>query len=160
MITYDDVIKILEETLGSNKEHVIGLATIALDKTETGAPRPSARMVCAVYEDGFFYISTDARKHKMAEISNNPEVAICGFAWYTFNGIGENLGWVKAPENDHILKKFRLAFDWFRYVGAEDNENSIVLKVKLTKGTIVHNPDSPESTPYTIDLVNKELISK
>ena len=63
-------------------------------------------MVCAYYEDGAFYISTDARQAKMLQIAVN-KVAVCGLGWYSFQGIAENLGWVKKKKNAHIRANFK-----------------------------------------------------
>lgn len=84
MSKYENAMKLLEELCGNDKEEVIALATISLITSSSGSARPVVRMVCAYYEDGAFYVSTDARKNKMLEIEKNNEVAIAGMGWYTF----------------------------------------------------------------------------
>jgi len=83
-------------------------------------------MVSAYYEDGVFYVSTDAKKSKMPEIAKNNEVAICGLDWFVANGTVENLGWVKDEKNAEIRAKMKKVFVWFDDHGDEDNPNSIV----------------------------------
>lgn len=157
MSEFEKVMNLLDEIIGNGKEEEIALATISLSASEAGNPRPSVRMVSAYYEDGAFYVSTDATKNKMLEIGKNNEVAVCGMAWYTFHGKAENLGWVKDEKNADIRAKFKKVFGWFDAVGDEDNPNSIVLKIKLTDGVIIINPHSPDGKKYEIDFVNKTV---
>lgn len=50
-------------------------------------------MVCAYYEDGVFYVSTDEKENKKLQIEKNAEVSVCGLDWYAFQGTApENLG--------------------------------------------------------------------
>jgi uncharacterized pyridoxamine 5'-phosphate oxidase family protein len=155
MNKYDKAIKLLDELCGNDKEEVIGLATIALTPNEAGNPRPAVRLVCAYYEDGAFYISTDARKNKMLQIEKNNEVSIAGFGWYTFHGKAENLGWVKDEKNAEIRAKFKKIFKWFDEDGDEDNPNSIVLRVNLTEGVIIDHAQKYGESKYEIDFINR-----
>ncbi|WP_108819946.1 pyridoxamine 5'-phosphate oxidase family protein [Pseudovibrio sp. Alg231-02] len=150
MSKYDDTIKLIETRCGNNKEVVIALATISLSEKEAGKPRPSTRMVCAYYESGTFYVSTDARKNKTLQIEQNSEVSVCGMEGFSFQGTAENLGWVKAEKNSEIRAKFKDIFNWFDEEGDEDNPNSIVLRITLSEGTILDGQQA-----YGIDLVNK-----
>ena len=78
--------KLMQERCGNaDKDNVIALATVSLFTSATGNPRPSNRMLSAYYEDGVFYVSTDAKKSKMPEIERNNEVAICGLDWRATN---------------------------------------------------------------------------
>lgn len=156
MNKYEKAMKLIEERCGNGKEEVIGLATIFLTPNAKGDPRPAVRLVSAYYEDGKFYISTDARKNKTLQIEKNNEVAVCGFGWYSFQGIAENLGWVKDEKNASIRAKFKEVFDWFDADGDEDNPNSIVLCVTLTEGTIVDHEQKYGERFYSIDFINKE----
>ncbi|MDR7855171.1 pyridoxamine 5'-phosphate oxidase family protein [Tissierella sp.] len=155
MSKYENAIKLLEERCGNDKEEIIALATISLSPNDAGNPRPAVRMVCAYYEDGVFYVSTDARKNKMLQIEKNNEVSVAGLDWYTFQGRAENLGWVKDEKNAEIRAKFKKVFDWFDEVGDEDNPNSIVLRITLTEGTIIDNEKKYGELVYEVDLVNK-----
>lgn len=157
MTKFENAIKLLDELCGDDKEEVIALATIALSQNELGNPRPAVRMVCAYYENGAFYVSTDARKNKMFEIDENNEVSIAGFDWYTFHGKAENLGWVKDEKNAEIRAKFKKIFKWFDEVGDEDNPNSIVLRINLTEGVIIDNAEKSGQKKYVIDFVNKNV---
>lgn len=155
MSKYENAIKLMEERCGNGKEIVIALATISLSQSAAGNPRPAVRMVCAYYEDGVFYVSTDAKKNKMLQIEKNNEVSVAGLDWYTFHGTAENLGWFKDEKNAEIRSKFKKAFDWFHEVGDEDNPNSIVLRISLTEGTIIDNERKYGEWQYEIDFVNK-----
>ncbi len=155
MSKYENAMKLMEERCGNDKEEIIGLATISLSQNAAGNPRPAVRMVCAYYEDGVFYVSTDVLKNKMLQIEKNNEVSVCGLGWYTFQGIAENLGWVKDEKNAEIRAKFKKIFDWFEEVGDEDNPNSIVLRITLTEGTIIDHAKKYGEMNYEIDLINK-----
>ena len=157
MSKYDNAIKIMEERCGNDKEVVIALATISLSPNADGTPRPAARMVCAYYEDGVFYVSTDATKNKTLQIKKNNAVSVCGLDWYAFYGTAENLGWVKDEKNAAIRAKFKKVFDWFDEVGDEDNPNSIVLRITLTDGTITDNEQQYGEQQYEIDFINKTV---
>ena len=155
MNKYEKAMKLLEELCGNNKEEIIALGTISLFPSVDGNPRPAVRMVCAYYEDGVFYVSTDARKNKMMQIEKNNEVSVCGLGWYTFQGRAENLGWVKDEKNGKIRAKFKEVFDWFDEVGDEDNPNSIVLRITLTEGVIIDHAEKYGENYYEIDFINK-----
>ena len=155
MSKYENAMKLLEERCGNGKEEVIALATISLSPNAMGNPRPAVQMVCAYYEDGVFYVSTDAKKSKMLQIEKNNEVSVSGLGWYVFQGIADNLGWVKDEKNAEIRAKFKKIFDWFDEVGDEDNPNSIVLRITLTEGTITDNEEKYGDRLYEIDFVNK-----
>lgn len=155
MSKYENALKLMDERCGNDKEVVIALATISLSSNAIGNPRPAVRMVCAYYEDGVFYVSTDAKKNKMLQIEKNNEVSVCGFDWYAFYGVAENLGWVKEETNAKIRAKFKKVFDWFDEVGDEDNPSSIVLRITLTEGTIIDNENKYGECQYEIDFINK-----
>lgn len=157
MSKYENAMKLMEELCGNRKEEVIALATISLSPSVAGNPRPAVRMVCAYYENGVFYVSTDARKNKMLQIEKNNEVSVCGLGWYTFQGRAENLGWVKDEKNAEIRAEFKKIFDWFDEVGDEDNPNSIVLRITLTEGTIIDNAEKYGEKQYEIDFINKTV---
>ena len=154
MSKYENAMKLMEERCGNGKEEVIALATISLSPNLSGDPRPAVRMVCAYYEDGVFYISTDAKKNKMLQIEKNTEVSVCGLGWYAFQGTAENLGWVKDEKNAKIRAKFKSIFDWFDEVGDEDNPTSIVLRITLTEGTITDNERKYGEWQYEVDFIN------
>lgn len=155
MSKYDDAMKLMEECCGKDKEVVIAIATISLSANAAGNPRPAVRMVCAYYEDGAFYVSTDARKNKTLQIEKNNEVSICGMDWYAFHGIADNLGWVKDEKNAKIRAKFKKIFDWFDEEGGEEDPNSIVLRITLTEGTIFDHEKKYGEHKYEIDFINK-----
>jgi hypothetical protein len=69
MTKYENAIKLLEELCGNDKEELIALATISSTPNSEGKTRPSVRMVCAYYEDGRFYISTDAKRIRCWKLS-------------------------------------------------------------------------------------------
>ena len=154
MSKYENAMKLMEELCGNDKEEVIALATIS-SPSVAGSPRPAVRMVCAYYENGAFYVSTDARKNKMLQIEKNNEVSVAGLGWYTFQGRAENLGWVKDEKNAEIRAKFKKVFNWFDEVGDEENPNSIVLRITLTEGIIIDNAEKYGEEKYEIDFINK-----
>jgi uncharacterized pyridoxamine 5'-phosphate oxidase family protein len=155
MSKFENAMKLMEERCGNDKEVVIALATISLTSNAAGNPRPAVRMVCAYYEDGVFYVSTDAKKNKMLQIEKNNEVAVAGLDWFAFHGKAENLGWVKDEKNAEIRAKFKKIFDWFDEVGDEDNPDSIVLRITLTEGTIIDNERKFGEQMYEVDFINK-----
>jgi len=157
MSKYENAIQLMEERCGNGKEEVIAIATISLSPNAAGNPRPAARMVCAYYEEGVFYVSTNAKKNKTLQIEKNNEVSVCGLDWYAFHGIAENLGWVKDEKNAEIRAKFKKIFNWFDEVGDEDNQDSIVLRITLTEGTITDNEQKYGELQYKVDFVNKTV---
>lgn len=154
MSKFENAMKLLEERCGNEKEVIIALATISEALNAAGKPRPAARMVCAYYEDGKFYVSSDAKKNKMLQIEKNNEVSVAGLDWYAFQGTAENLGWVKDEKNTKIRAKFKKIFDWFDEVGDEDNPNSIVLCITLTEGTLTDNEMKYGEQQYEIDFIH------
>ena len=154
MSKYEEGLKLIEERCGNgDKDNVISLATVAMEPNADGKPRPYVRDVDAYYEDGAFYISTYAKSTKMRQIARNPEVAfaVC-FEWFSGNGIAENLGWVKDGKNAEIRAKFKKIFIWFDEVGGEDDENSIVLAIRITRATVIKDHGAVR---YNMDFVNK-----
>ena len=123
--------KIMIERFG--KDTVIALATV-----EDGVPY--VRSVNAYYENGAFYIITYALSNKMRQIENNPIVAISG-EWFTAHGNGVNLGHFKREENQLIAEKLKNAFaEWIDNGHNDfDDENTIILCVKLTDGLLLSN---------------------
>lgn len=157
MSSYDNAIKLVDEACGSGKEVVIALATMSDTLGASGNPRPAVRMVCAYYEDGDFYVSTDATSIKMLEIEKNREVAGCGMEWFTFKGVAENLGWVRDDDNSQIRATFKDVFDWFDEVGDEENPDSIVLRITPTEGTLIDNKMKFGKKVYEIDFLNQTI---
>ena len=155
MSKYENAMKLMEERCGNGKDNLIALATIALTPNAAGAPRPAVRMVDAYYEDGMFYVSTDAQKSKTLEIEKNNEVAVGGLDWFVAQGTAENLGWVKDEKNAEIRAKMKKIFVWFDDHGDEDNPNSIVLRIILAGGTITDNDKKYGEWQYKVDFVNK-----
>ncbi len=155
MSKFENAMKLMEERCGGDKEILLALATIAKNPNAAGDPRPAVRMVCAYYEEGAFYVSTDAKKNKTLQIERNNEIAVCGLDWFACQGTAENLGWVKDEKNAKIRAKFHQIFDWFEEVGDEENPSSIVLRIVLTEGTITDNEQKYGERIYEVDFVNK-----
>lgn len=154
MSNYENAMKLLDELCGNDKEELIALATVAFPDAK-GNPRPAVRMVCAYYENGMFYVSTNAKGNKMLQIEKNNEVAVAGTGWYTFQGKAQNLGWVKDEKNAQIRAKFKKIFGWFDEDGDEDNPDSIVLRITLIEGTIIDHSQKYGKRYYKVDFVNK-----
>ncbi len=122
---------LLNERFG--KDSLIALATV-----ENGMPH--VRTVNALYMDGAFYCITYLLSGKMQQIMRNPAVAVCG-EWFTGHGVGENLGHVRAQENEEIAAALRQAFAaWYDNGHTnEDEPNTIILKINLTDGILFSN---------------------
>ncbi len=142
MNPYDAVLRMIEKEFGHDT--VIGLAT-------TDGERPYARNVNAFYEDGAFYVVTYTLSNKMRQIEKNPNVAVCG-AWFTAQGIGESLGWVREEKNAEMMSKLRAAFaEWYDNGHTnEEDPNTCLLRVKLTSGVLLNN-----GMKYDIDFPGK-----
>jgi len=154
MSVYEEGLKLIEEKFGNGKDNAVSLATIAREPGVNGRPRPVVRDLDAYYEDGVFYVTTNAKSNKMKQIAQNPEVsvAVCT-EWLTANGIGENLGWVLDPKNAEIRTKLREAFsEWYDMANDEEDEDCCILAIRLTRGTL--NINHWEKL-YHLDFVNK-----
>lgn len=131
--------RIMEERFGCDT--LLALATV-------DGGRPYVRAVNSYYEDGAFYIVTYALSNKMKHIAKDPEVAVCG-DWFTAQGTGENLGYVKAECNREIMSKVRAVFaEWYDngHVNEEDPATCL-LCVRLREGVLFHH-----GTRYDIDF--------
>ena len=120
---------------------LISLATV-------DGSRPAVRIVNSYYEDGAFYTVTYALSNKMKQIEISPEVAICG-EWFTANGIGENLGWVRDEKNTEIMSKLRAIFaEWYDNGHTNESDpNTCLLRVRLTDGVLFH-----QGTKYELEF--------
>lgn len=112
---------------------------------------PSVRTVNSYYEDGAFYIITDARSDKMQQIARNPAVAVSG-EWFTAHGRGENLGHLLAPENAEIADKLQTVFaEWYDNGHIrEQDPNTCILRVQLTDGVLFE-----QGVRHDIDFLSK-----
>ena len=123
--------KIMMERFG--RDTIIALSTVKDDM-------PYVRYVNAYYDNDAFYIITYALSNKMRQIKNNPIVAISG-EWFTAHGEAINLGYFKREENRLIAEKLKNAFaEWIDNGHNDfDDENTIILCVKLTDGLLLSN---------------------
>jgi general stress protein 26 len=110
--------------------------------------RPAIRTVNSYYENGAFYVVTYALSGKLEQIKKNANVAVCG-EWFTAHGIGENLGYVLAPDNAEIMTKLREAYAEWYYNGDinEDDPNTCLLRIRLTDAVVFSH-----GTKYEIDF--------
>lgn len=113
------------------KDTVLALATV-----EDGAPH--VRNVDAYYENGAFYIVTDSRSGKMAQIRKDPRVAVAG-EWFTGHGYAEDLGPFGCKANEGIANRLRQAFAAWLDNGHTDPaaEQTHVLRVTLRDGLLL-----------------------
>lgn len=114
-------------------DNLIALATVDGDS-------PAVRTVNAYYEDGCFYTVTYVLSGKMQQITRNSRVAICG-DWFTAQGGGESLGHILLPDNADLAEKLRSAFaEWYGngHVNETDT-NTIILRIRLTNGVLLHH---------------------
>lgn len=122
-----EVNRILNERFGKD-------ALIALATTDRG--RPEARYVDAYYEDGAFYIVTDARSGKMRQIAEVPDVAVAG-DWFTAHGRGVSLGPFRGAENRAIAEKLRQIFTWLDNGHSDpEDDNTVILRIDLTDAVL------------------------
>jgi len=131
--------KIMIERFG--KDSLLALATV-----EDGAPW--VRTVNAYYEDGSFYVVTDARSNKMRQIQSGSGIAVCG-DWFTARGTGEALGQVLEEKNTALMEKLRTAFaSWYGNGHTDEtNPNTCILRIRLTSGVLFSH-----GTKYVIDF--------
>ena len=109
---------------------------------------PAVRNVNAYYENGAFYVITYASSNKMKQLVRNASCAVCG-EWFAAQGIGVSLGWVKAPDNLELFDKLKRVFAGWIENGHNDfdDKNCIILKIRLTNGTLFSH-----GTKYEIDF--------
>ncbi|MBQ7932584.1 MAG: pyridoxamine 5'-phosphate oxidase family protein [Clostridia bacterium] len=120
------------------KDNLIALAT-------TDGMFPAVRAVNAYYENGAFYVITDARSNKMSQLGQNPNAAICG-DWFTAHGTGENLGWIDDPANAETARKLKRIFsEWYDNGHIdEENRNTVILRIRLMDGILFHHGERYE----------------
>ena len=150
MSKYEDAIKIMNERF--NKDSPISIAT-------TDGNRPSVRTVDGYYEEGAFYVVTYTLSNKMKQIEKNPNVAVCSIDWFNANGVGENLGWVKDEKNSSMMAKLHEAFaSWYGngHVN-EDDKNTCLLRIRLTKGVVIDNEKKYGEWLYAVDFEKKTV---
>ena len=129
--------EILTERFG--KDSLLALATV----DEKGTPW--VRTIDGIFIDDSFYTITYFLSNKMRHIQKNPVVAISG-EWFSGHGVAENLGHIKAEQNKFFADRLRNAFSaWYGngHVN-EDDENTVILKIKLTDGIIFSNGERYE----------------
>lgn len=159
MSKYEEGMVLLEEKFGHNKDNILSLATIDLETSADGVPRPVVRDVDAYYEDGVFYVVTTTSSSKMQQIAQNSEVAIAVcFEWFNASAIAENLGWVLDPSNAQVRDKLRSTFsEWYDQVNDEQDKDCCFLAIRLTNGIL--NINHFEKL-YLMDFVNKTAETK
>lgn len=120
-------------------------ALIALATLE--GQTPWVRTVNSYYEAGAFYVITHARSHKMRQIARNPVVALCG-EWFTAHGIGENLGYIGAEENQALAATLRTVFaGWYDNGHIDEGDpDTVILCVHLTDGVLLSHGTRYELT--------------
>ena len=146
MSKYDDAARIMQERFG--KDTLIAIAT-------TDGERMYNRMVDAYYEDGAFYVSTNALSNKMRQIERHPCVAVCAVDWFSGHGEGRNLGWVLDPKNARIRSKLREAFAWYDAANDEQDQNCCILELRLTDGMLIKEH---HAIRYQIDFTHKSAL--
>ncbi len=159
MSRYEEGIQLIEQSCGNGKDNVIALSTIATVSNATGKPQPFVRDVDAYYENGVFYITTWAKSNKIQQIEQNKEVAfaVC-FEGISGIGIGENLGWVLDPKNAELRSKLRKVFaDWYDQANNEQDENCVILAIRITHGTIFRDHGAVR---YNLDFVNQVAMEE
>lgn len=115
------------------KDLLVALATL-------DGGRPAVRTIDAVYQDGSFYAITYALSGKMKQIAADPRVAVSG-EWFTGQGIGENLGWLCAEQNEAQRAMLKAAFSAWYENGhiSEADPNTVILRIRLTDGVVMEH---------------------
>lgn len=123
-----EIEEILDERFGCDS--LLALATVWEGK-------PYVRPVNAFYEDGAFYIITNARSGKMKHMAKDPLAAVCG-EWFTGHGVGENLGHVCSEENEDMAGKLRAVFqEWYDDGHVDEKDpDTCILRIRLTDGVL------------------------
>lgn len=126
-----EIEKILIERF--SKDSLISLATAADNM-------PYVRTVDAYYDNRSFYVLTYALSNKMKQIGANSNVAISG-DWFTAKGKGISLGCFNKQENKAVSDRMKTYFAAWINNGHNDleDENTVILQIKLTDGTLVVN---------------------
>ena len=139
MNRYNDAMQILNDRFGCDT--LLSLATL-------DGNRPSVRIVNSYYEAGAFYTVTYALSNKMKQISDQPQVAVCG-EWFTAHGVGENLGWVRDEKNAEMMDKLHAVFaEWYTNGHIDENDpNTCLLRIRLTDGVLFNH-----GTRYELDF--------
>ncbi len=125
-------IEILNERFG--KDSLMALATV------DSKGMPWVRTVNAIFYEDSFYTITYAISNKMEHIKNNSNIAVSG-EWFSGHAIGENLGHIRLEKNRKIAGMLRKEFSsWYDNGHTnEDDPNTVILKMKLTDGTLFDN---------------------
>lgn len=155
MSKYENATKLMEKIFGNgDKETLLVLGTIKQEESDVGKPRPSVRMVNAIYDNGSFYVSTALSKRKTKEIEKNEEISLVtlgeAFAVLVANGKASNLGWVSDKKNHSIREKMRKVFPWWYDENDENSQDSIVLRIDLTEATVGSSDEK-----YEVDFIKK-----
>ena len=84
----------------------------------------------------------------MNQIKQNPVISIAA-DWFTASGIGENLGYFGSEQNKELAGKMKSKFSEWIDNGHNnfEDENTIILKLKLTRGVLFSN-----GTRYDIEF--------
>ncbi len=115
---------ILTERFGSG-EDLIAMATVAQGK-------PQVRNVTAYFHEDSFYVLTFDRSGKMAQLAQDPDVAISG-RWFAGHGVALDLGPAFSEENSPLaapLKKGFTAWAGESHSGADQTVRLLRLKLQ------------------------------
>ncbi len=147
MNNYEKAMQIMGERF--SKDSLIAIAT-------TDGDRIHNRIVDAYFENGAFYITSNAFSTKVKQINENPEVAICSIDWFTGHGKGRNLGWVLAPENAEIRLKLREVFsEWYDMANKEEDKSCCIIEISLTDGMLIKDH---HALRYKIDFQKETAL--
>lgn len=112
---------------------------------------PSVRFVDTFYDNGSFYIVTQAQSLKVLEIELNEKVALCNNS-YRFSGIAHNIGHPLSAENSEIRTKLTKAFNnWYFQHNNENDKNMCYLKIDLSHGFFYK-----DGIGYDVDFNSKQ----
>ncbi len=129
---------IMQQRFG--RDCLIALATVREGK-------PQVRAVNAYYQDGAFYVVTNASSKKMRDIAADPSIAIAG-DWFTAQGRGEDLGEFRSEQNAPLAGKLKTVFAAWIGNGHSDLESpdTHILRLRLERGLLLSNGHRIELT--------------
>ena len=135
---FDEACEVMKRQLGHDV--VISLATCVSDM-------PSVRTVNGYYRDGSIYVVTHMSTHKMREIAENNNVAICRDL-FSAHGTGRSIGNPRDAVNKAVADELRRIFVAFynRHVDETDPQTCI-LRVDLRDAVVFD-----EHSKYTVDF--------
>lgn len=143
--TYDESLQHMEELFGRDSQLALATCVHMI---------PSIRMVDVYYENGAFYIVTNADSQKVKELMDNPHVALCK-DMMRFQGLAQNLGHPLKKENKDLRDTLIQVFSkWYFKHNKEDDDRMCIVKIRVLRGFIY-----VDGIGYQIDMEHQQAES-